>query len=62
MYTCTICMEIVEFSFSFDVQWKHVILGFYFEQNSKVCFLSTVISFLAFKIHNTKCIVDYKTR
>ena len=39
---------------SFDVQWKHVILGFYFEQNSKLCFLNTVISFLAFKIYKYK--------
>ena len=39
---------------SFEVQWKHVILGFYFEQNSKLCFLNTVISFLAFKIYKYK--------
>ena len=39
---------------SFDVQWKHVILGFYFEQNSKVCFLNTDISILAFKIYKNK--------
>ena len=35
---------------SFNIKWKHVILGFYFEQNSKICFPNTVISFLAFKI------------
>ena len=39
---------------SFKVQWTHVILGFYFEQNSKLCFLNTVISFLAFKIYKYK--------
>ena len=40
----------MSFVLSFDVQWKHVILGFYFEQNSKLCFLNSVTSFLAFKI------------
>ena len=39
---------------SFNVQLKHVILGYDFEQNSKVCFLNTVISILAFKIYKYK--------
>ena len=39
---------------SSEVQWKHVILGFYFQQNSKLFFLNTVISFLAFKIYKYK--------
>ena len=30
---------------SFDDEWKHVILCFYFKQNIKVCFRIAVISF-----------------
>ena len=30
---------------NFEVQWKHVILGGFFEQNSKLCFINTVLSF-----------------
>ena len=51
---------------SFDVQWKHVISGFYFELQimfSQYCY----IFFIFFSIYeylfiNTKFIVDYKTR
>lgn len=34
----------------FDIQWKHVILGFSFEWNVKTHFLVTLLSFVAHNI------------
>lgn len=39
---------------NFIVKWKHVIIGFYVETNSKVLFYNTIISNLAFKINKFK--------
>ena len=48
---------------NFDVQWKHVVLGFYSERNSKIQFLNTFVSFIAYKIYKFKmfCRVTNKT-
>ena len=37
-----------------DLRWKHVIIGFYHENNSKVKLLYNVISFVALKIYKYK--------
>ena len=37
-----------------DLRWKHVIIGFYHENNSKVKLLNNVISFVALKIYKYK--------
>lgn len=38
----------------FDIQWKHVILGFYFERNTKIRYFNTIVSFIAYKIFKYK--------
>lgn len=37
-------MEAIE-CYIFPIQWKHVILKFYFERNEKTQFLYTILSF-----------------
>lgn len=36
------------------IKWKLVIIGFYNENNPKVLFYNTIISYLAFKIYKFK--------
>lgn len=38
----------------FDIQWKHVILGFYFDRNTKIRYFITIVSFIACKIFKYK--------
>ena len=40
--------------FGFKIQWKHVVVGFYLEDNSKIEVLNTTISFVACKIYKYK--------
>lgn len=48
----------------FDIQWKHVILGFSFEWNIKTHFLVTLLFFVAHNIclKSLKCFVDLRIR
>ena len=38
----------------FDVKWKHIAVGFYFEKNRKTLDLNFIISYIAFKIYKYK--------
>ena len=40
--------------FGFKIQWKHVVVGFHLEDNSKIEVLNTTISFVACKIYKYK--------
>ena len=53
---------------SFSVLWKHIVIGFYEESNSKTIFLNTTITYISYKIYksiiksiNSKCHAEYKT-
>ena len=37
-----------------DIQWKHVIVGFYNERNKKCTSLNTLISYVAYRIYKFK--------
>lgn len=37
-----------------DIKWKHVLLGFFHEQNKKIVSLNTLISFIAYIIYKYK--------
>ena len=39
---------------SIDIQWKHVIVGFFNERNKKCTSLNTLISYVAYKIYKYK--------
>ena len=45
---------------NFDVKWRHIIFGFYLEENSKVVFYNTLLSFIAYRIYKYKmyCRID----
>lgn len=45
----------------FDIQWRHVILGFYFKRNAKNTNFTTIVSYTAYKYLNIKCVVNLKT-
>ena len=40
--------------FGFKIQWKHVVVGLYLEDNTKTEVLNTTISFVACKIYKFK--------
>ena len=44
----------VEMVLEINIRWKHVVLGFFHEDNYKVRSLNFVISFFAFRIYKTK--------
>ena len=46
---------------NFSVLWKHIVIGFYEESNSKTIFLNTIITYISYKIYNLKCHAEYKT-
>ena len=39
---------------NFSVLWKHIVIGFYEESNSKTIFLNTIITYIAYKIYKFK--------
>ena len=45
---------------NFDVKWRHIIVGFYLEENSKVALYNTLLSFIAYRIYKYKmyCRID----
>lgn len=52
----------VEKCLNFDVSWKKVVIGFYFEKNEKTLFLNSLISLIACKIYKYKmyCRIENK--
>ena len=42
----------------FTIQWKHVVVGFFLENNEKIHLFNNMISFVACRIYKYKCIVD----
>ena len=46
--------KIVSASLNFDVSWKHIILGFYLENNKKVRTQNNLISYIACRIYKRK--------
>lgn len=40
-----------------DIMWKHVIIGFYYENNRKVQLLNNIASYVAYKIYKFKMLI-----
>ena len=65
MYSCENVKEIwnlLGISLNIDLKWKHIIIGFYHEDNIKVKTLNNLISFTALKLYKFKmlCRIDNK--
>ena len=45
---------IVSAVLNIDIKWKHIVLGFYSEQNIKICLLNNIISFISYRIYKYK--------
>ena len=43
--------NIVSFTLKFEVEWKHIVLGFYNSKSDYIDFLNYLISFIACKIY-----------
>ena len=57
IFDCENVMEIwykTSIILDFVIQWKHIILGFFYESNNKITFFNELISFIAFKIYKYK--------
>lgn len=54
--------DTVQKCLNFDVSWKTVVIGFYFEKNEKTLFLNSLISLIACKIYKYKmyCRIENK--
>lgn len=49
------CMwECLSSVLKYSIQWKHIVLGFYLETNTKVSFYNTIMSYSAYKIYKSK--------
>lgn len=46
----------------FDIMWKHVIIGFYNENNLKVQFLNNIISHVAYRIYKFKMLCRFEEK
>lgn len=42
--------------------WKHVIIGFYYENNRKVQFLNNIISYVAYRIYKFKMLCRFEKK
>ena len=51
--------KILSAAIRFDIQWKHIVIGFFLEYNEKVSIFNNIISFIACRIYKYKIIVDY---
>ena len=54
IYNCSITKRIwniVSFTLKFEVEWKHIVLGFYNSKSDYIDFLNYLISFIACKIY-----------
>ena len=40
--------------YGFSIRWKHVVVGFYLEENTKIKILNFIISFIVCKIYKYK--------
>ena len=45
-----------------DIQWKHIVLGFYHEDNPKIHSFNFVIFFVAFRIHKNKMMLRLENK
>lgn len=45
-----------------DIMWKHVIIGFYYENNLKVQFLNNIISYVAYRIYKFKMLCRFEEK
>ncbi|XP_056007600.1 uncharacterized protein LOC130050839 [Ostrea edulis] len=54
--------DIVKQILKFDISWKTIVIGFYYENNEKTLFLNSIISLIACKIYKYKmyCRLDNK--
>ena len=46
----------------FPIQWKHIMIGFYHEKNSKTCFLNDFISLVAYNIYKYKMTARFEKK
>ena len=52
---------IVGFILNFEVQWKHVLVGFYYEKSDKVSMLNNLISYVACRMYKYKMFCRLET-
>lgn len=45
-----------------DIVLKHIIIGFYFQNNSKVQFFKNIISFVAYRIYKLKMFCRFEKK
>ena len=45
-----------------DITWKHIVLGFFHEDNLKVHSFNFVISYIAYRIYKIKMMLRYESR
>ena len=65
LFECKIVRKIweyVEKIFHFHIQWKHIIVGFYHEVNTKTSFLNEFISSVAYSIYKYKMTARYEKK
>ena len=52
---------ILGFILNFEVQWKHVLVGFYYEKSEKVSMLNNLISYVACRMYKYKMFCRLET-
>ena len=65
IFECILVQNIWEFIsqiLHFTIRWKHIIVGFYHEKNSKTCFYNDFISLVAYNIYKYKMTVRYEKK
>ena len=65
LFECKIVRKIweyVEKIFHFYIQWKHIIVGFYHEVNTKTSFFNEFISSVAYSIYKYKMTARYEKK
>ena len=65
IFECSLVQTIWEFIsqiLHFTIRWKHIIVGFYREKNSKTCFYDDFISLVAYNIYKYKMTVRYEKK
>lgn len=45
-----------------DIVLKHIIIGFYFQNNSEVQFFKNIISFVAYRIYKLKMLCRFEKK
>ena len=57
IFECINVMKIwktLESILNFEIQWKHLVVGFYYEDNNKVVLLNNLLSYVACRIYKYK--------